>query len=79
MPITFESITWWRTQHPAPVLRGGGSLDPLMRTALYWNFLAWFMWGVFLVGFRYVVERRRQLVAQGEALRAIEASLEIAQ
>lgn len=79
VPITFESITWWRTQHPAPVLRGGGSLDASMRPALLWNFLAWFLWGLFIVGFRYVVERRRQLATQADALRAIEASLEIAQ
>ncbi len=79
VPITFMSISWWRTQHPAPVLRGEGSLDASMRPALYWNFLAWFLWGVFIVGFRYVVERRRQILAQAETLRAIEASLEIAQ
>lgn len=79
IPITFMSITWWRTQHPAPVLRGDGSLDASMRPALYWNFLAWFLWGVFIVGFRYVVERRRQLAIQAEALRTIEATLEIAQ
>ena len=79
VPITYMSISWWRTQHPAPVLRGDGSLDASMRPALYWNFLAWFMWGVFIVSFRFVAERRRQLAAQSEALRAIEASLEIAQ
>ncbi len=79
VPITFMSISWWRTQHPAPVLRGNGNLDASMRPALYWNFLAWLLWGIFIVGFRYMVERRRQLAAQTEALRAIEASLEIAQ
>ncbi len=79
VPITYMSISWWRTQHPAPVLRGDGSLDASMRPALYWNFLAWFMWGVFILGFRFVVERRRQRLEQAEMLRAIEASLEIAQ
>ena len=78
-PITFMSITWWRTQHPSPVLRDGGSLDPSLRPALYWNFLAWFLWGVFIVGFRFVVERRRQIAEQEQALRTIEASLEMAQ
>jgi heme exporter protein C len=34
------------------------------------------MWGVFLVGFRYALERRRQECEQNAALQAIEASLE---
>ncbi len=79
VPITFMSIRWWRTQHPSPVLTGGGSLDPSMRPALYWNFLGWAMWGIFIAGFRFAVERRRQQTEQANALRAIEASLEIAQ
>jgi heme exporter protein C len=38
VPIVFFSIKWWRTQHPQPVVWGGGSMD-----ASYWNmlFLNW--------------------------------------
>jgi hypothetical protein len=36
------------------------------------------MWGVFILVFRYVLERRRQAREQQAALEAIEASLEIA-
>ena len=34
VPIVFMSIRWWRTQHPAPVLTGDGSLDRTMWPAL---------------------------------------------
>jgi heme exporter protein C len=37
------------------------------------------MWGIFLLFFRYMLERRRQEAEQDAALQAIEASLEIPQ
>ena len=77
VPIVYFSIQWWRTQHPAPVLTGDGQLDPAMKTALGWNFLAWLMWGLFLLGFRYALERRRQRSEQEATLYSIEASLQM--
>ncbi|WP_317891088.1 cytochrome c biogenesis protein [Edaphobacter bradus] len=79
VPIVFMSIRWWRTQHPAPVFGDGGSLDPSFYPAVLWNLAGWAMWGVFILVFRFALERRRQLAEQEEALRAIEASLEISQ
>ncbi len=72
VPIVFMSIRWWRTQHPAPVLTGEGSLDPSMRPALYWNMFAWFFWGLTLVWARYAIVRREQQVAERAALQALE-------
>jgi hypothetical protein len=37
------------------------------------------MWGIFLLLYRYGLERRRQESEQASALRAIEGTLEIAQ
>jgi heme exporter protein C len=34
VPIVYLSIRWWRTLHPAPVVGGGGGLDPAMLTTL---------------------------------------------
>lgn len=81
VPIVYMSIRWWRTQHPAPVFFGGADsgIDPTMKPAFWFNVLAWAMWGVFVLGLRYRLERRRQLAEQDAALRAIEASLEMAQ
>jgi len=78
VPIVYMSIRWFRTQHPAPVFGGGpdSGLDASMYPAWLWNIAAWAMWGVFLVGFRYALERRRQECEQNAALQAIEASLE---
>jgi len=70
IPICFMSIRWWRTQHPAPVFGGGADsgIDPTMLPAVLWNMLAWALWGFFLLGLRYAVERRRQLKANALAL-----------
>ncbi|MGH9658153.1 MAG: cytochrome c biogenesis protein CcsA [Bryobacteraceae bacterium] len=55
VPIVWYSIEWFRTQHPAPVLRAGGFIDPAMRSALYLNWLA-----VMLVASVLVLLRLRQ-------------------
>ena len=68
VPICFMSIRWWRTQHPAPVFGGDGSIDPSMIPAVLWNMAAWAMWGAFILGLRYAIERRRQRQANALAL-----------
>jgi heme exporter protein C len=62
------SIRWWRTQHPSPVFGDGGSIASVFLPALLWNFVAWAMWGAFILGVRYAVERRRQRQAAAYAL-----------
>jgi heme exporter protein C len=68
IPICFMSIRWWRTQHPSPVFGDGGSIDKVFLPALAWNMLAWAMWGAFVLGLRYAIERRRQRQAAADAL-----------
>ncbi len=75
VPIVYMSIRWWRTQHPSPVLTGDGQLDPAMRTAFGWNVLAWAMWGIFLCGVRFALERRRQRADQQATLHALESAI----
>ena len=76
VPIVYFSTRWWRTQHPGPVI-GGGGLDPSMWPALLWNIAAWLAWGILLTSLRYGIERRRQLAEQRAALRALESTLEV--
>jgi heme exporter protein C len=79
VPIVYYSTTWWRTQHPAPVIGGDANsgLDPAMWPAVLWNLAAWLAWGILLAGWRYNIERRRQVAEQHAALHALEASLEV--
>jgi heme exporter protein C len=79
VPIVWMSIRWWRTQHPAPVFFGGpdAGIDKSMMPAFVWNIIGWGLWGIFILVFRFALERRRQLADQQAALQAIEASLEI--
>jgi len=80
VPIDFMSIEWWRTQHPAPVFGpNGGGVAPQFVAPVLWNLAGWAMWGVFLLGFRFALERRRQIAEQDAALLALEASLETPQ
>ena len=80
VPIVFMSIRWWRTQHPAPIFAGGekSGLDRSMYPAVLWNLAGWAMWGIFIMAFRFVIERRSQLAEQEYALRSLEASLAFA-
>jgi heme exporter protein C len=70
IPICYMSIRWWRTQHPAPVFGGGpdAGIDPSMLPAVLWNLVGWAMWGAFLLGMRYAIERRRQRRSNAQAL-----------
>jgi heme exporter protein C len=79
VPIVYMSIRWWRTQHPAPVFGGGpnSGMDKSMLPAFFWNLAGWAIWGIFILIFRFALERRRQIAEQEAALQAIEASLEI--
>jgi len=81
VPIVYMSIRWWRTQHPAPVFGGapGSGMDKSMLPAFFWNLAGWAIWGIFILMFRFALERRRQIAEQEAALQAIEASLEIPQ
>jgi heme exporter protein C len=75
VPIVYMSNRWWRTQHPAPVFGGaeGSGMDTSMVGALLWNMLAWFLWGILILGIRYRLERQRQEIERTEAAEALRA------
>lgn len=66
VPIVYMANRWWRTQHPAPVLGGGGSLDPRMTFVLFAT-----MFALALLYWCLVRQRRRleALRKQADGLR----------
>lgn len=65
IPIVYMANRWWRTQHPAPVLGGGGSLDPRMTFVLFFTIFA-----LSLVCW-LLVRQRRNLEALGRMADAL--------
>lgn len=52
VPIVWFSIKWWRTQHPQPVVWGGGSMDPSYWNMLFLNWIPILLLAVVLVAIR---------------------------
>lgn len=76
VPIVYMSNRWWRTQHPSPVFGGGegSGMAHEMVGPFLWNMLAWFAWGLFILGIRYLVERKQQQIVAAEAQQALDAN-----
>ncbi len=55
VPIIFFSIKWWRTQHPSPVVWGGGKMDPAMLSTLFMNWIP-----LLLLAFVFLAIRMKQ-------------------
>jgi heme exporter protein C len=61
VPFVFFSIKWFRTQHPQPVLWGGGSMDSGYRAMLYGNWVP-----LLIIAAVFVAVRMRQASVQRE-------------
>ena len=66
VPIIFWSIKWWRTQHPQPVVYGGGFLSPGYWYMLFLNWIPILLLGVVLLLLRM---RQEQTGREIDALR----------
>ncbi len=60
VPIVFFSIKWWRTQHPQPVVWGGGSMDPAYYQMLFLNWVPFLLIGVVMIAIRMRLERQQR-------------------
>jgi heme exporter protein C len=72
VPLVYFSIWFFRTQHPQPVVGGGGSLDPRMWTALLVNWLAFSCFAFMVCWSRYRLEVVKRRVDEAEALASLE-------
>jgi heme exporter protein C len=71
VPFVYLSIWYFRTQHPQPVIGGGGHLDPSMWHALLYNWLAFMAFAALLCYFRYQLERKQRDVEETLALESM--------
>lgn len=60
VPIIFFSIKWWRTQHPQPVVWGGGKMDPAMYNTLFMNWIPLLLLAVVFLMIRMEQERAQR-------------------
>ena len=71
VPLVYFSIWIFRTQHPQPVIGGGGSIDPRMLHVLLINWLAFLCFAFLVCWSRYHVERLQREVEETQALEAL--------
>ena len=71
VPLVYFSIWFFRTQHPQPVMGGGGSIDPRMLHAFFINLIAFSCFGALVCWSRYRFEIARREVDERKALEDI--------
>jgi heme exporter protein C len=74
VPLVYFSIWFFRTQHPQPVIGGGGSIDPRMLHVLLINWLAFLCFAFLVCWVRYRLERLRREVEELEALESLQGT-----
>jgi heme exporter protein C len=71
VPLVYFSIWFFRTQHPQPVIGGGGSIDPRMLHAFFINLIAFSCFGALVCWSRYRFEIARRDVEERQALESL--------
>ena len=71
VPLVYFSIWFFRTQHPQPVVGGGGSIDPRMLHVLLINWAAFSCFAALVCWSRYRLEVLRREVDETLALEAL--------
>jgi heme exporter protein C len=71
VPLVYFSIWFFRTQHPQPVIGGGGSMDPGMLRVLLLSWMAFLCFAFLVCWSRYRLEKLRREVEEAEALESL--------
>ena len=71
MPLVYFSIWFFRTQHPQPVIGGGGSMDPRMLHVLLISWMAFLCFAFLVCWSRFRLEELRREVEEAEALESL--------
>jgi ABC-type transport system involved in cytochrome c biogenesis permease subunit len=71
VPLVYFSIWFFRTQHPQPVIGGGGSMDPRMLHALLISWMAFLCFAFLVCWSRFRLEKLRREVEEMEAMESL--------
>ena len=71
VPLVYFSIWYFRTQHPQPVIGGGGSMDPRMLHVLLISWMAFLCFAFLVCWSRFRLEKLRREVDEAEALESL--------
>ncbi|MGO9124543.1 MAG: cytochrome c biogenesis protein [Terriglobales bacterium] len=71
VPLVYFSIWFFRTQHPQPVIGGGGSIDPRMLHVFFVNLIAFSCFGALVCWSRYRLEILRRQLEEMQALESL--------
>jgi heme exporter protein C len=71
VPFVYFSIWFFRTQHPQPVMGGGGSIDPRMLHVLLINWLAFSCFAFLVCWSRYRLEKLQREVDEAHAMESL--------
>jgi len=71
VPLVYFSIWFFRTQHPSPVIGGGGSLDPRMAHVLVINWAAFLCLAWLVCWTRFRLEVLEREVEEAQALESL--------
>ncbi len=71
VPFVYFSIWFFRTQHPQPVIGGGGSMDPRMLHVLLVNWLAFLCFGGLVYWSRFRLEYLRRAMDEAHAMQSL--------
>src|ERR1700741_4762614 len=71
VPLVYFSIWYFRTQHPQPVIGGGGSLDPRMWRVLLINWLAFSCFAFLVCWSRFRLEMLQREVDEAHAMESL--------
>src|SRR5437588_8811870 len=71
VPLVYFSIWFFRTQHPQPVIGGGGSIDPKMLQVALINWAGFLCFAGLVCWSRYRLELLQREVEETQALQAL--------
>jgi heme exporter protein C len=73
VPLVYFSIWFFRTQHPQPVIGGGGSIDPRMLHVLMIKWLAFSCFAFLVSWVRYRLEWMQREIDEAHAMKSLAA------